>query len=255
MTITIAVTNQKGGVGKTTLAFNFAHSLVSKGYKVLLVDNDPQGNLTSSALENADGFTANLYDVYNEDGVKITPQIINPNLSLIGADENLAKIAERDFQVIYRLKEYLEKIKNDYDFIIIDCLPSFGYLHVAPLVASDYILIPMQLSPYSIAGLKTLMKTFRTTQQRLNPNLRILGIVLNAVEETTIDRELEETLKESCSSIVFNTKITKAVRLKESPAFQKSILEYAPESKSAQQITSLTEEILTKLKLTKRKAA
>ena len=142
--VTIAVTNQKGGVGKTTIAFNLSQILATcHGKKVLVIDNDPQANLTSSFTEEeAKSYIKDAYDDKH-----LAPELVSKNLSLVGADITLASVTERDFQVVFKLKESLERIKTSYDFIIIDCLPSFGHLHLSALIAADYVLIPVKPAP------------------------------------------------------------------------------------------------------------
>jgi chromosome partitioning protein len=147
---TIAITNQKGGVGKTTISFNLSRILSDKfKKKVLVIDNDPQGNLTSSFLDVEKKFDGNILDAYDEKPLQ--PLHITNNLHLLGANINLASVAERAFPVIFNLKngitEFNKTIKNKpYDFVIIDCLPSFGHLNLAALVSADYVLIPVKPS-------------------------------------------------------------------------------------------------------------
>lgn len=144
----IAISNQKGGVGKTTISFNLSQILsIKKGTRVLVIDNDPQGNLTASFLANPTVMPGTALDLY--DGKSVTPIPANENLFLIGSDISLAPVAERDFQVIFKLKESIKRIKSRFDYILIDCLPSFGHLHFAALNAADYVLIPVNPSPFS----------------------------------------------------------------------------------------------------------
>src|SRR5947207_10249858 len=149
----IAIANQKGGTGKTTITFNLAKGLAEKGYSVLAIDNDPQGNLTGAFLEDQTKLEADVLHFY-EDHHNVSPQQVGRNLSLIGANIQLSKVADGSFEVIYKLKEGIEGIKGKYDFVLIDCLPSFGYLNMASLNAAKYVLVPTKPAPFALMGLK-----------------------------------------------------------------------------------------------------
>jgi len=250
MTNIIAIVNQKGGVGKTTITFNLAKGLAEKGYKVLAVDNDPQGNLTGAFLEDPTTLKADVLAIY-EERAAVTPQPAGKNLALIGANIHLSKIADGNFELIYKLKEGLEGIKEQYDFILIDCLPSFGYLNMAALNASDSVLIPTKPAPFALMGLKDLFSTIEKAKKRINKNLKVLGVILNLVEgrKTTIGEELEETLRENYGELVFQTKLFKGTKLEESPSFNQSINEYDPQGKPALQFQNFIDEFLRRLAL------
>jgi chromosome partitioning protein len=244
----IAIANQKGGVGKTTLTFNLAKELAQKGYRVLAMDNDPQGNLTGAFLEDPTTLQADILSIY-EDRPPLTPHPVAPRLDLIGANIHLSHIADGNFEVVYKLKEGLESIAPGYDFVLIDCLPSFGFLKMAALNIAEYVLIPVKPAPFALMGLKDLFGTLEKAKKRINKDLKILGIVLNLVEgrATTIGRELEDTLRETYGELVFESKIAKGTKLEESPSFNQSITEYDPQGKLALQFTVFLDEFLGRL--------
>ncbi len=171
--VVLAITNQKGGVGKTTIAYNLACILSSRPNKKLLaIDNDPQGNLTASFLEDPSLLKGNILQAYNQEPV--APQRLTDSLHLLGADISLSPIAEQNFQVIFRLKESREKLQTEgkgslYDYIIIDCLPSFGDVHWAALHAADCVLFPVKQEPYSLAGLIDLFLSIDKVRRYFNP--------------------------------------------------------------------------------------
>lgn len=241
-------------MGKTTIAFNLAQILATKGFQVLAVDNDPQGNLTSSFLEDPALRKSNVLDAYSLKILK--PASISKNLYLVGADIGLSTVAERDFQVIFNLKEALDGMKNAlttspaFDYVIIDGLPSFGHLHLAALAAADYVLIPVKPAPYALAGLKDLLTTVDKAKKYFNPGLSVLGIVINQVDGRSLvmEREMDGTLRKRYGKLVLRTRIRKRVSIEESPAFQKAVAAYAPNSAAAEDFKSLAKEVLRRIK-------
>jgi chromosome partitioning protein len=219
---------------------------------VLGVDNDPQSNLTSSFLENPKDLSGNIIAAY--DGKPLEPLKISNSLHLLCSNINLAPVAEREFQVIFRLKESLERLCSEnpesFDYIIIDCLPSFGHLHLAALNAADYVLIPIKPAPYALAGMKDLFDTIKKTRKYFNPKLKTLGIIINQVDgrSPVIEREMEEALRDLYDNMVLKSSIRKRIKLVESSALQSPISEYDPNGPSAKEFKAVANEIIRRLR-------
>ncbi|WP_273027381.1 ParA family protein [Piscirickettsia salmonis] len=207
---------QKGGVGKTTYVFNLAHGLASKGYRILVVDNDPQGDLTQAMLGHDVSPQCHTIELY--DNKKTTPQAIKENIHLIGADIELALAQERSFEIMFDFADQIQRLKKKYDYILIDSLPSFGTMHTASLLAADTITIPTKAAPFSLKAVKMLMETINKVKRpRMNPQLEILGILINYVEgsQTSLGRELEKTLRDHYGETIFKNKLTRTVKIEE----------------------------------------
>lgn len=245
----ISIANQKGGVGKTTTAVNLGASLAYIGKKVLMVDIDPQGNATSGVgLEKAD-IEQCVYDVLVDDveAVKVIRPTIVENLhcipatiQLAGAEIELVPTISREV----RLKRALDEVKNQYDFIIIDCPPSLGLLTLNSLTASDAVLIPVQCEYYALEGLSQLLNTVRLVQKHLNHDLRIEGVLLTMLDaRTNLGLQVIEEVKKYFQDKVYQTVIPRNVRLSEAPSHGKPIIIYDPKSRGAEVYLELAKEV------------
>ena len=247
---TLAIANQKGGVGKTTLSFNLAKGLAAQGYEVLVIDNDPQANLTMSFLEDEEELdVANVMAFYDDQPKSIKPRYVQNHLSLIGCDIGLAKIADRAFEVIFKLREGLESLNSDYDVTLIDCVPSFGLLSTASLNAADWVIIPTEAGRSALHGLKDLFESIGFVKKRLNEKLDILGIVLNNVDgrRTKVEGAVIESVRQHYTELVFETVVHRTVKFEESPWSQQSIMEYDPTGKGASEFNNFTKEVVKRL--------
>lgn len=262
----VAVSNQKGGVGKTTVTVNLGKNLAYMGKKVLLIDNDPQGNLTMaifgdelpSEIVEWDGSGAsapgmsNSYNLYMETA-EVTPVPAINNLDVIGGSKHLSEVSTRPFDVIFDFKEKIEDLRDQYDYILIDCLPSFGTLQTAAHMTADYLLIPTHLEDFSVSGIHEQMKTANNTKRRLNPGLSLLGILANEVssQRVLVEEHFYKQLTEEYSDYLFKTKITKSAKVKESHAMRKSISEYKQNSDQARQYMEFTKEFIDRVEVAK----
>lgn len=251
MIITIA--NQKGGVGKTTTAINLAAAFARRGQKSLLLDLDPQANSTISFLDPVTiDFSAYelLMDGFEnvENSIYRTPI---KGLDIIPARINLAKIESKlvgDFDAPFRLKDRLESLRSLYDVLIIDTPPTLGLITVNALVASTHVLIPIQSSYFALEGTDDLLETIEKVKARPNPNLQVLGVVVTLHDKrTTLAREVYEQIRGVFGAKMFETVITKSVRLEESPAYKESIFTFAPQSSGASEYAKLCEEVMSRV--------
>ncbi len=252
----IAIANQKGGVGKTTTAINLSGCLGVLEYKTLIVDADPQANATSGVGLNPKN-TRNIYDcLINEIHPKeLILETGNPNLDilpshidLVGAELEMINLPNRE----QMLKKALEKVKNDYDFIIIDCSPSLGLITVNALSAADSVMIPVQCEYFALEGLGKLLNTIKIVQGRLNPDLEIEGIVLTMYDtRLRLANQVVDEVKTHFQELVFDTVIHRNTKLGEAPSYGETIVMHDASSKGSINYLNFARELLQKNNLTK----
>jgi chromosome partitioning protein len=250
----IAITNQKGGVGKTTTAINLAAALASKGVKTLVVDMDPQANSSMSFLDIHE-LKLSLFDALTEDHIHLT-DIIQPaekveNLFIAPSTIALAKVEAKlvgELDSHFRLKDELQAVQDLYDYIIIDTPPTLGIITVNALVAASHVLIPIQASYFALEGTDDLLETIDKIKVRANPQLQILGALITMYDKRTLlAKDIYEQIQHVFGARVFQTVITKSVRLEESPAYRESIFTFAPRSTGAYEYYRLSEEVLSRV--------
>ncbi len=248
----IAIANQKGGVGKTTTSVNLAASLGVLEKKVLLIDADPQANATSGLGIDVESVEIGTYQLleHTNSAKEATIATDTPNLDIIPAHIDLVAIeielVDKDERE-YMLKKAVEGIKNDYDFILIDCAPSLGLLTLNALTAADSVLIPIQCEYFALEGLGKLLNTIKSVQKVHNANLDYEGLLLTMYDSRLrLSNQVVEEVQKHFNDMVFQTIIQRNVRLSEAPSYGESIINYDAGSKGASNYLSLAEEIITK---------
>lgn len=245
-----AITNQKGGVGKTTTAVNLGAALARLGVRVLLIDIDPQGNATSGLGLSRNEVKFCIYNVLIE-GLPVIDvtiktkwaklDIVPATIQLAGAEIELVSLTARE----YRLKEAIAEVKGEYDYIIIDCPPSLGLLTLNAMNAADGVIIPIQCEYYALEGLGQLMNTITLVRKHLNSSLKIEGVVLTMYDtRTNLSEQVAEEVRNYFQQYVYKTIIPRNVRLSEAPSYGQHILEYDPKSRGAELHLSLAREVL-----------
>ncbi len=247
----IAVANQKGGVGKTTTAVNLAASLAIAERRTLLIDSDPQGNATSGVGIERSEISGSLYDVLIngaavEDVVRPDAQlpflhVVPANQDLVGAELELVEGVDRE----RRLRVALDKVRDKYDYVLIDCPPSLGLVTLNVLTAADGVLIPIQCEYYALEGISQLLNTVRLVQQNFNPSFQIDGVLLTMYDNRlNLSKQVVAEAKEYFGAKVFRTLIPRNVRLAEAPSFGKPILLYDVQSVGAKSYLSVADELI-----------
>jgi chromosome partitioning protein len=247
----IAIFNQKGGVGKTTTNINLAACLAMKGKKILIMDIDPQGNTTSGMGITKKHLGSTMYEILIEEDVDPRSAILETSIENLKILPASVKLAGAEIELVQlegrekRLKKSLDKIKDEYDYIFIDCPPSLGLLTINSLTAVESVLIPIQCEFYALEGVSQLMSTIELVKKSLNPDLMIEGVILSMFDgRTNLSIQVVEEVKKYFKEKVYSTVIPRNIRLAEAPSYGMPIMEYDPKSKGAEAYMEFAAEFL-----------
>lgn len=250
----ISIANQKGGVGKTTTAINLSSAIALSKKKVLLIDLDPQGNSTMSYLQSREDLKASTYHWFSDQDIPVLDIIQKTDcdtLFVAPATLELAKVEQHlhgDLEAPYVLKDVLAEIEDQFDVIIIDTPPTLGLLTVNALVASTHLIIPIQSSYFAMEGTDDLLDTIEKIKKRTNPGLELLGVVVTMFDKRTLlGKDIYTQIKEVFGDKVFDTVISRNIRLEESPAYREPIFSFAPRSSGASQYRQLGKEVIQRV--------